>query len=92
MPCNNTQSHNHKNCMHYHNAKDRKRPGNFYSETLCRFVEEGRKCPQGDECLSAHSRVEQLYRADKYKIKFCAHYPNNVKLCEYGDFCSFAHS
>lgn len=36
--------------------------------------------------------MQQLYRADKYKIKFCAHYPNNVKLCEYGDFCSFAHS
>lgn len=58
MPCSNTQPHNHKNCVNYHNAKDRKRPGNFYSETMCKYVEEGKKCPMGDECPNAHSRVE----------------------------------
>ena len=40
----------------------------------------------------AHNRVEQLYRPEKYKKKFCSKYPDNLDKCEYGDFCSFAHS
>lgn len=88
----NTQ-HNHKHCPYYHNAKDRKRIGLFYSSDLCEFAEkEILLCPAGDSCLKAHNRVEQLYRPDKYKSKFCTFYPNNLEKCEYGHFCSFAHS
>jgi hypothetical protein len=78
--------------MYYHNAKDRKRFGDFYSDTLCSYIKNGEKCPQGDACTFAHSLVEQLYQSKTYKKKFCSHYPNNVEKCEYGDFCSFAHN
>jgi len=88
----NTQ-HNHKHCPFYHNAKDRKRPGFFYSADLCEFAEKDSLiCPNGDNCLKAHNRVEQLYRPEKYKSKFCTFYPHNLEKCEYGTFCSFAHS
>lgn len=42
--------------------------------------------------MRSHNRVEQLYRPDKYKTKFCSYYPNNIEKCEYGAYCSFAHS
>jgi hypothetical protein len=35
--------------------------------------------------------VEIFYHPDKYKAKFCASYTEKT-ACEYGDFCSFAHS
>jgi len=88
----NTQ-HNHKHCPFFHNGKDRKRPGFFYSADLCEFAEKDSMiCPNGDACPKAHNRVEQLYRPEKYKTKFCTFYPNNLDKCEYGNFCSFAHS
>ena len=90
--CSHTTQHNHKQCPFYHNLKDRKRPGNFYSADLCEFAENPENCPNGDMCLKAHNRVEQLYKPEKYKTKFCGHYPLNLHLCEYGTFCSFAHS
>ncbi len=70
-PCRNQAQHNHKHCPCYHNAKDRKRAGNFYSADLCEFVERGENCPYGDNCAKSHNRVEQLYQQDKYKTKFC---------------------
>lgn len=91
-PCAQTTQHNHKQCPFYHNSKDRKRPGNFYSSDLCEYAETPENCPNGDMCLKAHNRVEQLYKPDKYKTKFCGHYPLNLHLCEYGTFCSFAHN
>jgi hypothetical protein len=36
--------------------------------------------------------VERLYHEEKYKSKFCTKYPKKLKLCDYGDYCSFAHS
>lgn len=85
--------HNHKHCEFYHNHKDRKRPGNFWSVELCEYSEkENESCPKGDACKKSHNRVEQLYKPDKYKTKFCSFYPGNLDQCEYGDFCSFAHS
>ena len=27
-----------------------------------------------------------------FKTKFCSHYPNSIDKCEYGIYCSFAHS
>jgi hypothetical protein len=36
--------------------------------------------------------VEEFYHPDKYKAKFCSSYIDGSGECEYGDFCSFAHS
>lgn len=91
-PCPHNSQHNHKQCPYYHNSKDRKRPGNFFSSDLCEFAENPDSCPNGDMCPKAHNRVEQLYKPEKYKTKFCGHYPHNLHLCEYGTFCSFAHN
>ena len=52
------QSHNHKHCPFYHNNKDRKRPGDFYSTELCEYIERNEPCPYGENCLKAHNRVE----------------------------------
>eukprot|EP01017_Pseudomicrothorax_dubius_P033534 TRINITY_DN4500_c0_g1_i3.p1 TRINITY_DN4500_c0_g1~~TRINITY_DN4500_c0_g1_i3.p1 ORF type:complete len:546 (-),score=70.81 TRINITY_DN4500_c0_g1_i3:34-1671(-) len=92
--CTITSMHNHKQCPYYHNNKDRKRTGVVYSAELCEFAgrDDGASCPDGDLCSKSHNRVEQLYRQDKYKTKFCSHFPSNIKACEYGVFCSFAHS
>ena len=35
-------------------------------------MERGLTCPKGDLCENAHNRVEQLYKCDKYKTKFCS--------------------
>lgn len=91
-PCTASSQHNHKHCSFFHNSKDRKRLGDFYSSDLCEYVEKGLNCPYGDVCRFAHNRVEQLYQPGKYKTKFCTFYPNNLKNCEYGQYCSFAHS
>ena len=40
-PCSDTRQHMHKHCPNYHNAKDRKRYGNFYGETMCQFITRG---------------------------------------------------
>lgn len=90
-PCPMPVQHNHKHCPYYHNSKDRKRPGNFFSSEMCDHADTD-DCRNGDNCNKAHNRVEQLYKLEKYKTKFCSHYPNNLHLCEYGLFCSFAHS
>lgn len=82
-------THNHKHCPFYHNSKDRKRVGSFYISELCEFCE---NCPNGDKCHKSHNRVEQLYRPEKYKTKFCSFYPGNLEQCDYGIYCSFAHS
>ena len=49
-------------------------------------------CPKGDDCEMAHNKVEELYHFENYKQKFCSTYPNRLMECEYGEFCSFAHS
>ncbi|KRX10515.1 hypothetical protein PPERSA_01527 [Pseudocohnilembus persalinus] len=92
QPCKITTQHNHKHCPYYHNAKDRKRPGTFYSTDLCEYIEKNENCPFFINCPKSHNRVEQLYQPDKYKTKFCTFYPNKVSQCDYGNFCSFAHS
>lgn len=84
--------HNHKHCPFYHGPNDYKRPGNFYSSELCEYAANPDKCPAGEQCTKAHNRVEQLYKPEKYKTKFCSYYPNKLHMCEYGSFCSFAHS
>jgi hypothetical protein len=92
-PCQLNTQHNHKHCPYYHNAKDKKRLGFFYSTDLCEYAEKDpSSCMHGDSCPRAHNRVEQLYRPEKYKTKFCTFYPANLEKCDYGSFCSFAHS
>lgn len=91
LPCTLKTQHNHKQCQFYHYPKDRRRQTIFYSSDLCYYIENNLVCPCGDQCLKSHSCVEQLYRPEKYKMKFCSQYPGNVVNCEYGDFCSFAH-
>ncbi len=94
-PCNKTSQHNHKQCINYHNPKDRRRPGNFYSSELCNSVDQesfAMKCAFGDVCTSSHNKVEAFYKPDKYKTKFCTYYPYNCRNCDYDDYCCFAHS
>jgi hypothetical protein len=91
-PCPLKKVHSHKKCPFYHNEKDKRRPGNNYNSDLCKFIEKGQKCPQGNNCKFCHNKVEQLYKPDKYKTKFCSNYPSNLEKCEYGAFCSFGHS
>ena len=92
QPCRLKVPHTQKLCPYYHNARDRKRPGNFWSDTLCGYIMQGGRCPNGDYCKMAHSSIEQMYTPAHYKTKFCAMYPGKVSECEYGEYCSFAHS
>lgn len=58
-PCLVNTQHNHKHCPFFHNAKDRKRPGTYYSADLCEFSDkEILMCPNSDACSKAHNRVE----------------------------------
>lgn len=83
--------HNHKSCYYSHSIKDKRRDDDLYTPELCKFADT-EKCPKKDKCRRAHNRVERLYHKDKYKTKFCHCYPNKIQQCEYGDYCSFAHS
>ena len=89
QPCPQNKPHNFKTCTFFHGFKDRRRVGGFYSSDLCKRAE---KCEMEDQCPFSHNYIEQMYQKDKYKTKFCGVYPNNIKNCEYGQFCSFAHS
>ena len=84
-------NHNHKSCFFYHTFKDRRRDDSIYAPELCKFADT-EKCPKRDKCRRAHNRVERLYHKDKYRTKFCLFYPGKVGQCDYGAFCSFAHS
>lgn len=94
LECTNKSQHNYKTCLYFHNLKDKRRINCFYSADLCFFAEKDQVelCPLGDDCPKSHNRLEQLYRPDKYKKKFCSYYPYNLANCEYGKYCSFAHS
>jgi hypothetical protein len=85
------EPHNHKSCYYFHSIKDKRRDDDLYTSELCKFAET-EKCPKRDKCRRAHNRVERLYHKDKYKTKFCHCFPNKIQLCEYGEYCSFAHS
>jgi len=51
------------------------------------------ECPYQENCPFSHNRVEEFYHPDKYKAKFCQTYMSKSAMgCDYGDFCSFAHS
>ena len=92
FPCQQRIKHNHKQCAFYHYPRDRRRPGHFSSNFLCKYLDNPRSCPKGDACPYDHSRVEQLYSPNKYKTKFCSFYPDDLHHCEFGIYCSFAHN
>lgn len=87
-------NHNPKVCVCYHFDKDRRRsPREFlYSPTICYYISRNQICPRGDNCEYSHNKVEQLYHPEKYKKKFCLYHPHNLQKCDYGNYCSFAHS
>jgi hypothetical protein len=90
-PCNKAEKHNHKRCPFFHGPKDRKRQVRLLSSEMCPG-NEADCCIRGEDCHLAHNRVEHLYSAERYKTKFCTTYPDRIYTCEYGDYCSFAHS
>mmetsp|Transcript_13602 Transcript_13602/g.21277 ORF Transcript_13602/g.21277 Transcript_13602/m.21277 type:complete len:335 (+) Transcript_13602:2952-3956(+) len=61
-----------------------------YQPDICSNHERPEKCNEG--CLLSHNRVESVYHPEKYKSKYCTRYPKNLSKCDYGDYCSFAHS
>ncbi|CDW73819.1 zinc finger ccch type domain containing protein [Stylonychia lemnae] len=76
-PCNIQHQHNHKHCRFYHTIKDKRRKLDYYTPDLCEYSETD-KCPNKD--------------TQKYKTKFCTKFPKQLAQCEYGEYCSFAHS
>lgn len=90
--CTNSNHHNQKHCFYFHNSKDKRRPGEFYSTDMCTEMSKKSSCSKGDKCLKSHNRVEQLFRTEKYKTKFCSNYPGKLKKCEFGPYCCFSHS
>lgn len=83
--------HNHKQCYYYHYPKDRRRALLRPSGKACKFIEEPNLCPQGDNCPHYHSKVEELHHPENFKTKYCLHYLDKSKECEFGEYCSFAH-
>ena len=63
----------------------------IYTPDLCE-VQNSDKCVNQDQCQMSHNRVESVYHPEKYKSKYCTKYPKNLHKCDYGDYCSFAHS
>lgn len=89
-PCGNNLPHDKKLCPYYHNDLDRRRSNQDYE--YCPELCPHNYCASGAYCRFSRNKVEQLYHSDRYKKKFCEHFPYQLHKCEYGDFCSFAHS
>lgn len=92
--CSVESHHNFKRCIYYHNELDRRRDPTKYSyqAVFCQQMKDTNFCMRGDKCGLAHTKVEQAYHTQKYRNKFCTHYPNNLHQCPYGRYCSYAHS
>lgn len=81
-------------CYGFHDAKkraDRRRVPfgpdgrlRYWADQCPKWRASG-KCPEGDNCLFAHTDVEQLYHPSKYKTSEC-----EGKKC-WGDVCAFIH-
>lgn len=93
--CTNQQKHKEKQCIYYHSAKDRRRNLKhfFYLPEMCPHAQ---NCHQGNLCKYSHNTVEEFYHPNKFKTKFCEYYSktdkNLISQCDYGNYCSFAHS
>lgn len=88
------KQHNFKRCIYFHNELDRRRDPTkyFYGSEFCGPKRATDFCELGDACRFAHTKVEQAYHQDKYRNKFCNHYPDALSNCPYGKYCSYAHS
>ena len=95
FPCPSPQDHNRIQCQFYHcPKKDRKRPQHqyMYCSFLCPATKKGEICPNGENCSGCHNNVELNYHPNNYKKRFCIYFPDNIKECKFGRFCSYAHS
>jgi hypothetical protein len=97
--CTINQKHNEKQCINFHSNKDRRRPIIKYSSDSCKFASLDKNCPEGDNCIFSHNKVEMFYHPDRFKTKFCSQFnkentfrEKNLLNCAYGRYCSFAHS
>lgn len=86
------ENHNKKACYYYHQEFDRRRNvlQHKYANALCK--NSSNSCVLKDKCKLCHNKVELLYHPKNYKTKYCFDYFTNNKICDFGDYCSFAHS
>ncbi len=84
--------HNQKRCPYFHTPADRRRVPVNYLVERCEHERQMGRCPLNELCTKSHNIVEQLYHPDKYKMKMCQKYPDKLAECEFGEYCSFAHS
>lgn len=83
----NSDHHERKTCIYYHNDLDRRRPLSInYTHELCQP-----RC-KNENCLFSHNKIEQVYHPRRYKTKFCQTYINSAAKCDYKEFCAFAHT
>ncbi|EGR32430.1 zinc finger ccch type domain protein, partial [Ichthyophthirius multifiliis] len=90
--CQKKEPHDKKKCSFYHSHEDQRRCPLKYSYSInqCKNRE---KCEYKSTCLQVHNKVEQLYHPLRYRTKFCKSLKyGTLQLCEYGQYCSFAHS
>lgn len=94
-PCNLFEEHNRIKCPYYHDIrKDHKRSHSQFKYTsfLCNYIKSNMDCPMKDNCNKCHNNVELNYHPNNYKKRYCACYPDHIKNCKFGHFCSYAHS
>lgn len=79
-------------CFSYHFDSQRRRPavtatGRLrYWDMACQSMTSASLCPDGDDCVFAHSRDEISYHPAKFKTRRC-----NGKGCRGQEICCFAH-
>lgn len=89
-PCQNDHCNDIKQCPFYHSIEDRRRnPAEVkYTQKLCQFE---KNCLKKKGCKSSHNKYEVNYHPKNYRKKYCKHIFDTTK-CQYGIFCSKAHS
>ena len=91
--CHIKKQHNHKQCVFYHSIKDQRRSNKNYHDEICVFIQNNQQCQLGVDCPFSHNQVEERYMPRNYKKKFCYYFEiGKVENCEYGQYCSYAHS
>lgn len=92
-PCSIRGYHDHKQCPYYHSLKDKRRPpcSIIYEPEPCPNAPPERPCIRGDSCPFSHNKVEIFYHPSRYKKKMCGK-RGLQGGCEYGRYCSFAHT
>lgn len=92
-PCDIKASHNFKECIYYHsNKKDRRRDlqkVRYYPEPC---TNQGSSPCDNEKCQFAHNKTEEFYHPLKFKTKYCKCLIDDISRCDYGEYCSFAHS